>query len=58
MTAKRYGIHIYTYKGTDWYEWFESDRARDKAYDKAKRKVGMEMTRKTPYRIVKKLERR
>lgn len=51
----RCGLHIYTHNGTDWVKWFDSDYQRNKAYLKAKRKVGVAKTRKTPYRYVKKV---
>lgn len=53
--SDRFGLHIYTHNSTDWVEWFDSYKARDKAYLKAKSKVGVAKTRKTPYRYVKKV---
>lgn len=53
----RFGLHIYTYKGTDWTTWYKYAVDRDKAYDKAKKKAGPNNTPKTPYRIVKKVQR-
>ena len=53
----RFGLRIYTYNNTDWVTWYKYAADRDKAYDKAKKKAGPEKTRKTPYRIVKKVQR-
>ncbi len=53
----RYGLHIYTHNRTDWVTWFESRVVRDQEYAKAKAKQGMDKGPKTPYRIVKKVQR-
>lgn len=58
MSGKgKWGLHIYTHNNTDWVQWFEVEYDRNKAYLRAKRKAGMEKSRKTPYRIVKKVQR-
>lgn len=55
--AGRFGLHIYSYNGTDWTTWYKYAADRDKAYATAKKKAGPSKTRKTPYRIVKKVQR-
>ena len=57
MSARRsgYGLHIYSHNNTDWTQWYQNMGERDKAYDKAKKKVGLTKSRKTPYRYVKKV---
>lgn len=57
MGWKPYGLHIYTHNRTDWVEWFDTMKERDAAYLKAKKKVGLDKSRKTPYRIVKKVHK-
>lgn len=57
MGWKPYGLHIYTHSATDWVVWYDDYKERDKDYLKAKKKVGLEKSRKTPYRIVKKVQR-
>lgn len=53
----RFGLHIYTHNSTDWTTGYKYAKDRDREYDKAKRKAGPDKTRKTPYRIVKKVQR-
>lgn len=57
MANARFGVHIFTYAGTDWVTWHLTREDQDKAYQKAKKKAGMTKSRKTPYRIVKKVTR-
>lgn len=57
MTYKPYGLHIFTHNRTDWTVWYQDREERDKAYVKAKKKVGLTKTRKTPYKVAKKVGR-
>lgn len=55
MSTKPFGLHIFSHNRTDWVQWFAKREDREKAYKKAKKKVGVTKTRKTPYRYVKKV---
>lgn len=50
-----YGLHFFSHNGTDWTRWFPTMKERDKEYNRAKKKVGVKKTPKTPYRYVKKV---
>lgn len=57
MVKDRLGVHVFSHNGTDWTTWHTTEAAQDKAYRAAKRKVGPDKSRKTPYRYVKKVTR-
>lgn len=57
MGWKPYGLHIYSHNGTDWTLWYDDMKERDREYVKAKKKVGVAKSRKTPYRIAKKVQK-
>ena len=57
MPEKRFGVHIYSHKGTNWTDWYTNELDQHKAYLKALAKTGEQPTKKTPYHHVKKNRR-
>lgn len=53
----RYGVHIFSYAGTDWTKWYATRQEQEEAYKSAKKRVGLKKSAKTPFRIVKKVVR-